>query len=218
MDALRINFDPFVVTGLQRLASEAFGPEGFARGLDEVVHVLVHYGTRTFGYGHKISENKIIYKSQGFEDDFSTQNLDHWLDEYRNRSYVSGFGTWTTAEIHVFPNKAGRLDVFDEEHLERMSNGRWHPGGKPAGAATWAQQLLRYPRTADNIPSWMWDIFRAEDVTPPIYNPEFNSVDWKNRRRPVTDSGTDFTVEPTLIDPSLEPGVFAKIGKKLFGG
>jgi hypothetical protein len=97
-----------------------------------------------------------------------------------------------------------------------MSNGRWHPGGKPAGAHTWAQQLLRYPRTVENIPAWMWDIFRAEDVTPPIYNPEFKSVDWKNRRRPVTDRGTDFTVESTVIDPALEPAIFAKISKKLF--
>ncbi len=61
-------------------------------------------------------------------------------------------------------------------------------------------------------PEWMRDIFRSEGVTPPIYNPEFESVDWENRRRPVTERGTDFTVEPTVIDPSLEPGVFAKIG------
>ncbi len=42
-------------------------------------------------------------------------------------------------------------------------------------------------------------------------------MEWKNRRRPVTERGTDLTVEPTIIDPSLEPGVFAKIAKKLFG-
>ena len=217
MDSLRLNSDPFVVTGLQGLSSEAFGPAGFALGMDEVVHVLVHYGTRTFGYGHKVSGNEIIYKGQSFEDDFSAQALDHWLDECRDRSYTRGVGSWTTAEIHVFPNKAGRLDVFDEEHLERMSNGRLHPGGRPAGAQTWAQQLLRYPRTVESIPAWMWDIFRAEDVTPPIYNPEFKSVDWKNRRRPVTERGTNLTVEPTVINPSLEPGVFANISKQLFG-
>ncbi|MFK0006969.1 hypothetical protein ACIQTZ_07945 [Paenarthrobacter sp. NPDC090520] len=54
-------------------------------------------------------------------------------------------------------------------------------------------------------------------MTPPIYNPEFKSVDWKNRRRPVTDRGTDFSVEPTVIDPALDPGVLSRIGKKLFG-
>ncbi|MEV4952697.1 hypothetical protein MRBLAR21_002616 [Paenarthrobacter nitroguajacolicus] len=110
------------------------------------------------------------------------------------------------------------MNLFDDEHLDRMPNGDWYPGAKPSGAATWAQQLLSFPRTVDNIPPWLWDIFRAEDVTPPIYNPEFKSVDWKNRRRPVTENGTDFTVEPTVIDPSLEPGIFTKISKRLFGG
>ena len=55
-------------------------------------------------------------------------------------------------------------------------------------------------------------------MTPPIYDSDLKTVDWDNRRRPVTERGTDFAVESTVIDPSLEPGVFAKIGKKLFGG
>ena len=152
------------------------------------------------------------------EEEFSYEAYDLWLNECRIRSYVAGIGTWTTAEVHIFPDRHGTLEVFDEEHLRRMSDGSWHPGAEPADASTWAQQLIAFPRTVDNIPSWMWDIFRAEGVTPPIYNPEFKSVDWKNRRRPVTDRGTDFSVEPTIIDPSLEPGVFARIGKKLFGG
>ncbi|MFI2563779.1 hypothetical protein [Paenarthrobacter sp. NPDC018779] len=97
-----------------------------------------------------------------------------------------------------------------------MSDGHWYPGGEPAVAKHWAQHLLKYPRTVDNIPPWMWDIFRAEGITPPVYNPQFNSVDWKNRRRPVTERGTDLTVEPTIIDPSKEPGRLAKFTKKLF--
>ncbi|MFF2844221.1 hypothetical protein [Paenarthrobacter sp. NPDC057981] len=149
---------------------------------------------------------------------FSDDSLTTWLDECHVRAYTLGRGTWTTAEVHIYPDRPGRLELFEEELLERMPDGHWYPGARPSGASAWAQQLLAFPRTADNIPPWMWDIFRTEDVTPPIYNPEFNSVDWKNRRRPVTDRGTDFTVEPTVIDPTLEPGVFAKIGKKLFGG
>ncbi|MFJ4028295.1 hypothetical protein ACIPWF_13050 [Paenarthrobacter sp. NPDC089989] len=97
-----------------------------------------------------------------------------------------------------------------------MSDGHWYPGGEPAVAKHWAQHLLYYPRTVDNIPPWMWDIFRAEGITPPVYNPQFHSVDWKNRRRPVTERGTDLTAEPTIIDPSKEPGRFAKFTKKLF--
>ena len=217
MTAAHLNANIFVIEGLQRLAEEAFNPEGFAHDVDEVVHVLVNQGSGTFGYGHKVVGDRQIHKGRSFDDDFSHDALNNWLRECRALSYSPGYGTWTTAEVHVFRDRPGRLVVFDEEHLPRMKDGGWYPGGKPARAASWSDQLLAYPRTVDNIPSWMWDIFRSGDVTPPIYNPEFKSVDWKNRRRPVTDRGTDFTVEPTVIDPSLEPGVFAKISKKLFG-
>ena len=117
----------------------------------------------------------------------------------------------------IFPDRPGQLQLFDEERLERGRDGDWYPGEHPSDANVWAEELLHFPRTVYNIPAWMWDIFRAEGVTPPIYNPDFESVDWKNRRRPVTDRGTDFSIEPTVIDPSLEPGVFAKISRKLFG-
>jgi hypothetical protein len=218
VNALDLNADPFVIAGLERLSKEAFGASGFAVGTDEVVHVLVHRRTNTLGYGHKVAGNMTIYKGRSFEDDFSHEALNRWLDACRNLAYRPGLGTWTTAEIHVYPDKPGRVDFFDEEHLERDSDGEWYAGGRPADAAIWAQQLLAYPRTLDNIPDWMWEIFRAEGVAPPVYNAELRCVDWNNKRRPVTDSGTDFSTEPTIIDPSLEPGVFAKIGKKLFGG
>ncbi|GAC1457086.1 MAG: hypothetical protein PVSMB10_14900 [Pseudarthrobacter sp.] len=63
----------------------------------------------------------------------------------------------------------------------------------------------------------MWDALRAEGITPPVYNPELKTVDWDNKRFPVTDSGTDFAADPVIIDPSKEPGFFSKIGAKLFG-
>jgi hypothetical protein len=213
-----MNSDPVVVDGLNRLTAEAFGPTGFAQGMDEVVHLLIHRRSNTFGHGHMISGGKIIHKGRTDNEDFSYDALDLWLDECRSLAYRKGLGSWTTAEVHVFPHEPGRRDLYDEEHLEKDKYGNWPPGGHPASARTWAQQLLAFPRTVDNIPAWMWDIFRAEGVTPPIYNSEFNSVDWNNKRRPVTERGTDFTVEPSEIDSSLEPGVFAKIGKKLFGG
>ncbi|MFJ4029452.1 hypothetical protein ACIPWF_19030 [Paenarthrobacter sp. NPDC089989] len=209
--------DPFVQSGLRQLGNEAFGPNGFATGMEEVVHILIHRGSNTLGYGHMIFGNKVIFTGRTDSDGFSDAALNVWLDECRIRAYSIGAGTWTTAEVHVYPDRPGILDLYDEERVERDAQGHWPPGGEPAGAQAWAQQLLAYPRTVDNIPSWMWDIFRAEGVTPPIYNPEFKSVDWKNRRRPVTDRGTDFSVEPTIIDPSLESGVLSRIGKKLFG-
>ncbi|MFK0006973.1 hypothetical protein ACIQTZ_07965 [Paenarthrobacter sp. NPDC090520] len=185
--------------------------------MDEVVHVFVTMASGSFGYGHKLSGDKVIYKGRTFEDDFSRDAIDKWLKEVRVLAYTPGRGTWTSAEVHVLPDRPGYIRFSNEEQLPRMSDGSWFPGGEPANATAWAQQYLAYPRTVDNIPSWMWDIFREEGVTPPIYNPEFKSVDWKNRRRPVTDRGTDFSVEPTVIGPSLEPGVLSRIGKKLFG-
>ncbi|MFJ5955359.1 hypothetical protein ACIQC5_05300 [Paenarthrobacter sp. NPDC092416] len=208
--------EALVAQGLERLHEEAFGSTGFALGMDEVVDIVIKRPSSTYRRGHMKSGTKVVQRERDAK--YSREALSKWLDDCRMLAFVPGRGTWTTAEVHVFAESTGQLNLFDEEHLDRMPNGNWYPGAHPSGAGTWAQQLLAYPRTPDNIPSWMWDIFRAEGVTPPVYNPEFKSVDWKNRRRPVTERGTDFTVEPTVIDPSLEPGVFAKIGKKLFGG
>lgn len=149
---------------------------------------------------------------------YSREGLNRWLDLCRVRAYRPGVGTWTTAEVHVFADRPGRLDLFDEEHLERDAEGDWYPGARPSGVVSWSEQLLTFPRNAENIPDWMWIMFRAEGVAPPLYNTEFGSVDWNNKRWPVTENGTDFSAEPGVIDQSLEPGVFAKIGKKLFGG
>jgi hypothetical protein len=43
------------------------------------------------------------------------------------------------------------------------------------------------------------------------------TVDWDNKRQPVSGAGTDFSVGPVIIDPTKEPGVISKISKKLFG-
>jgi hypothetical protein len=211
-----LNNDPFIREGLERLRLEAFGPSGFAIKAGELVDVVVHRRASTFWRGRMYVDGQKVHRGRDVR--YSDEALDDWLDECRVRAYVPGIGTWTTAEVHVFPDQPGRLDLFDEEHLERDSDGEWFPGGHPSGAASWTQQLLAYPRTADNIPAWMWEIFRGEGVIPPVYNAELESVDWDNRRRSVTDLGTDLSAEPTVIDPSLEPGVFSRIGKKLFGG
>ncbi len=215
MTTYDLNRHPLVMAGLERLQGEAFGHNGFAQTMDEVVEIVVSRPSSLYLRGHMVSGTTVLDRDRGAR--FTREALNRWLDECRLAAYVPGRGTWTTAEVHVFPNLPGRLDLYDEELLDRTPDGEWYPGAKPSGAATWAQQLLRFPRTVDNIPPWLWEVFRAEDVAPPIYNPEFKSVDWKNRRRPVTDRGTDFSIEPTVIDPSLEPGVFAKISKRLFG-
>lgn len=208
--------EPLVLKGLEKLHDEAFGEDGFALGMDEVIDIVVFRSSSTYRRGHMLSASKVVQRERRAK--FSREALNQWLDECRVLAFKPGLGTWTTAEVHIFADRPGRLDLFDEERLERASDGDWYPGAQPSGAASWAEQLLTFPRTAENIPSWMWEIFRVEGVTPPLYNTEFESVDWKNKRWPVTERGTDLSVEPKLIDQSQEQGVFAKIGKKLFGG
>lgn len=214
-----LSSDPFVTEGLEALKREAFGPAGFAQGAKEVVQVLVHRVSSTLGHGYvRSSTDTSVSGLEDGEQGFSYEALIVWLDEHRSRAYEPGSGTWTTAEVHVYPERPGFVKLFDEELLRKGDDGRWHPGAEPADAALWARQLLAYPRTADHIPGWMWDIFRAEGVEPPLYNPEFSSVDWNNRRRPVAAWGTDTAARPAVIDPALEPGFFKGIGKRLFGG
>ncbi|MFB9858673.1 hypothetical protein [Paenarthrobacter aurescens] len=138
-----------------------------------------------------------------------------WLEEIRRESYVQGKGTWTSCKVYLYPDSDGRLEVFDVELL-RPAHETTIPD-RPADALTLFQDLKAFPRTLDNIPQWMWTVFRAEGITPPVYNPQLQTVEWNNKRLPVTETGTDFSAQPQIIDPSKEPGVFAKVGRKLFG-
>lgn len=213
-----LSSDPFVTDGLELLTREAFGPAGFARGAREVVQVLVHRGSSTLGHGYLLpAGGGPLRNLEDRKEEFSYEGLIVWLDEHRSRAYEPGSGTWTTAEVHVYPDRPGTLKLFDEEILKKLDDGRWYPGAEPANAALWARQLLAYPRTADRIPGWMWDIFSAEAVEPPLYHPGSGSVDWNNRRYPVADWGTDFSATATVIDPGREPNLLTRIGNTLFG-
>lgn len=204
-----------VDSGLERLQAEAFGPSGFAAGYEQVVHVLVNRNLNTYGHGYMLLGDRRV--ERGAAHRFSREGLNGWLRELKTMTYVPGCGTWITAEVHVFADGPGRLDLLDEERLQPDESGSYPPGGRPAGTKTWLAELASFPRTPDKIPQWMWDKFDAEAVMPPTYNPDSRTVDWKNERRPVTDLGTDFTIDPEIIDQSMELRFFTKISNKLFG-
>ncbi|MFI2563990.1 hypothetical protein [Paenarthrobacter sp. NPDC018779] len=205
---------PFVAEGLERLKAEAFREGGPGDKAQELVSTSVIQQSMS-----RRCEDVRRGSQWGFLDfsnRFSTETIDDWLLEVRSRCYSPGVGTWVSYRVFLYPDAPGRLEVFDEEIL---TDGLFAASGwnDPSDADTLRSELLAFPRTVDNIPEWMWTVFRAEGVTPPIYNPELKTVDYDNKRRPVTDRGTDFSVEPTVIDPSLESGVLSRIGKKLFG-
>ncbi|MBT2584484.1 hypothetical protein [Arthrobacter sp. ISL-95] len=143
---------------------------------------------------------------------FSENALDSWAEELKRRSYVPGVGTWMKVEIQLHKDAPGQVKFLDDNVTSPAH--QFEVGPKPK---EYIVELAAFPRTPDRIPPWMWAIFKEAELQPPIYNPEFKAVDWKNKRRPVSDLGTDLTAESVVIDTSLEPGVFAKIGRKLFG-
>ncbi|XAS68081.1 hypothetical protein V3C33_01740 [Micrococcaceae bacterium Sec5.7] len=207
--------DPFIRAGLVRLQQEVFAEGGLGYGADEVV------STSVARQGMAQRRVRILrdgaWGGRDFHLDFSHEAMDAWVLELRRHLYVVGAGTWVTYRFHVFPAADGRLEVFDEEIFPLDQNGKRVWNSSPAGAGDLHAELVAFPRTVDNIPAWMWEVFRAEGVMPPVYNPVLRTVDWKNRRLPVTEDGTDFSVDDMVIDPSKEPGFFSKIGRKLFG-
>lgn len=208
--------DPFVAAGLARLQNEAFAEGGPGHGAQALVSTSVVQQGMSRRYEDVQRNGQWGYPD--FSADFSYEAMDSWLLDVRERSYSPGEGTWVTFRVYLYPDSAGRLEVFDEEILTKGLFGLPGDGNRPSDAETLKSELISFPRTADNVPAWMWETFRAQGVTPPVYNPGLKTVDWDNRRRPVTERGTDFSVEATVIDPSLEPGVFSKISRRLFGG
>ncbi|MFF2843392.1 hypothetical protein [Paenarthrobacter sp. NPDC057981] len=204
---------PIVQVGLNRLRSETFREGALGFGAQEVVSTsVVHQACSS--RSEDILRNGVWGYAEGFLN-FSVQSMDYWLRDVQCESYERGAGTWTSCKVYLYPDRGGKLETFDIELIERDNQGNLTD--HPADALTLFQDLKAFPRTVDNIPQWMWRVFRAEGVTPPVYNPELGTVDWANKRLPVTATGTDFSAEPEIIDTSKEPGVFAKMGKKLFG-
>ncbi len=213
MSAGKVIWSPSVEAGLHRLQAETFRDGGLGFGAQEVISTSVIH--QAWSQQTETILRDGVWGPRSFSQDFSRESMIDWLEEIRRESYAPGFGTWTSCKVYLYPDSAGRLEAFDTELL-RPAHETTIPD-RPADALTLLQDLKAFPRTLDNIPQWMWTVFRAEGVTPPVYNPQLKTVERANKRLPVTENGTDFSVQPEIIDPSKEPGIFAKIGKKLFG-
>lgn len=202
-----------IETGLARLRKEAFVEGGPGFEAEEIISTsIIHqaWSSRT-----EAVRRGGAWGFRKFGEDFPDDSMDRWLVDVRRESYVPGQGTWTSCKVYLFDSQDGRLEIFDEELPELDATGNVE--SQPASAGTLFQDLKAFPRTSNNIPEWMWEVFKAEGVKPPIYNPDFKTVDWDNKRLPVSGAGTDFSVAPAIIDESKEPGFFSKISKKLFG-
>ncbi|MFK0007947.1 hypothetical protein ACIQTZ_12925 [Paenarthrobacter sp. NPDC090520] len=202
-------------TGLAELQRHGFSEAGIGYGAQEIV------STSVVTIGHHSRFDDILKDGEwvdtSFRKDFPAALLDYWLMEVREELYVPGKGAWKTFRIFLYPSKPGRLEVFDREILTKGLFGDPADPVTPASGEILKWDLIAFPRTVDNIPDWMWTVFRAEDIIPPFYNPAAKTVIWDNKRLPVTDKGTDITLKPTIIDPSKEPGFWTNLSKKILG-
>ncbi len=190
---------------------------GFAHGASELVDVLVHRTSGTFWRGQMYQGGRRV-PPRGSDFHFSDDFLATWLDECHVRAYKRGTGTWTTAEVHIYPDRPGRLDLFEEEILERMPDGHWYP----RSTSVWSRSLgAAAPRVSSVARQYsrldVGDFSGRGGKSSPPLQPRAPVGGLEEPASTVTDRGTDFAAEPIIIDPSLEPGVFAKISKKLFG-
>lgn len=200
-----------VQAALESLQRACMGPEGDFAGVDELVITQSIFA----GYSHRYSDVRTGDTWTFTTDQRITRSELAWLKDLKANAFRPGAGSWITVQVHLFPVAPGFVELFDEEILASGGTGGMT---EPRGTVdVLTSELVAFPRTLDNIPPWMWDVFRAKGVSPPFYNPELKTVDWNNKRLRVTDSGTDFSADPVIIDPSKEPGVFSKIGAKLFG-
>lgn len=202
-----------VQTALEALQKACMGPDGAFAEVDELVITQSTFS----GFSHRYGDMRIgdtwTFTTGRYRVPVSALG---WLGEFKRSAFRPGFGSWITVRVHVFPDTPGFVEVFDDEIS--ASGGAGGVASRRVGTAgVLTSELLAFPRTADNIPQWMWDVFRSDGVSPPVYNADLNTMDWDNKRLPVSDTGTDFSVDPVIIDPTKEPGVFSKISKKIFG-
>ena len=207
---------PLIRQGLARLQEHTFSKAGLGFGAQEVISTSLMFQDTSRRYVDVCRDGQ--WGGRDWQTDFPSELLDYWLMEVRRELYVPGAGTWKTFRVFLFPSDEGRVEAFDYEILTRGMFGDPKNSNSPASGQAVKTDLLTFPRTPDNIQEWMWTALRTDAQTPPVYNSQLNTVEWDNKRLPVTENGTDFSVEPEIIDPSKEPGVFAKIGKRLFGG
>ncbi|MFE4197623.1 hypothetical protein ACFRJ9_17310 [Paenarthrobacter sp. NPDC056912] len=207
--------NPLIQQGLARLKEHTFSEAGLGFGAQEVVSTSLMSQDTTRRYVDVCRDGR--WGGRGWHADFPSELLEYWLMEVRRQLYAPGLGAWKTFRVFLFPSDEGRLEAFDHEILTRGMFGDPKISNSPASGQSVKADLLAFPRTEDNLQEWMWNALRADALTPPVYNPQLKTVDWDNKRLPVNDHGTDFSVEPVVIDPSKEPGVLAKIGRKLFG-
>ncbi|VXC14418.1 conserved hypothetical protein [Arthrobacter sp. 9V] len=205
---------PYIRQGLDRLQEHTFSKAALGFGAQEVISTSLMFEDTSRRYVDVCRDGQ--WGGRDWQTDFPPELLDYWLMEVRRELYVPGLGTWKTFRVFLFPSDEGRIEAFDYEILTRGMFGDPKNSNSPASGQAVKMDLLTFPRTLTIFRNACGLLCVQMLRRPRCTTPRLNTVDWDNKRLPVTESGTDFSVEPEIIDASNEPGVFAKIGNKLF--
>lgn len=135
--------DPFISAGLVRLQKEAFSEGGPGYGAQALVSTSVVQQGMSCRYEDVQRNGQWGYPD--FSSDFSYEAMVSWLLDVRERSYIPGEGTWVTFRVYLYPDAAGRLEVFDEEILTKGLFGLPGDGNSPSDAETLKSELIAFP-------------------------------------------------------------------------
>jgi hypothetical protein len=155
--------------------NQLFGPDGSCRPYPEVRVDITLFGSsqKLAAYCLDGSEWKSLSVFDAFDFDPDV------LESAKLVSYAKGRGAAVCVQVTLRPDSETVIAArFDEEIVSS------HALAAKASAAQLTAELVRFPRTRDNIPEWMVQTIEAAGEPVPVLIPETDMVVAGDESRP----------------------------------
>ncbi|GAB3564387.1 hypothetical protein [Spelaeicoccus albus] len=175
-----MSHDERVLVTLRGLADQLFNPGSKSSSWDEaLIRVRDFAGFQRLAYDYRVGETWDWFKrSDFFENDSSEYN------ELKRLAFEPGLGSWISLKIHLFPDRDPYAEFIRDEEI--MFGGVLD---HPAKAGSIYRELVAYPRTAENIPSWMREKITEAGEEVPVFDSETSEIIIGENRYPFTEPG-----------------------------
>lgn len=94
--------------------------------------------------------------------------------------YAKGVGTWFQLRITLTPGNEPHIERFDDVRPESLPTSL----GLPPTIDDLQNELVIFPRTLDNIPSWMKEQLQADEGDLPYLNMEDDLIIFEGEKTP----------------------------------